>query len=152
MKRPATDAQLADHAWRRLFAFIILTASQRDRVLARLGLSPGDSRTLTSLDEVVPRTMRSLAQEWGCDPSNATWMVDRLEQRGLVERRGKETDRRVKLVLLTPAGAALKAELLAGLYAPPPELLALSRADLELLSEASERLPGTARPPGSDAR
>jgi DNA-binding MarR family transcriptional regulator len=30
--------------------------------------------------------MRVLAQEWGCDPSNATWLVDRLEALGLARR------------------------------------------------------------------
>jgi DNA-binding MarR family transcriptional regulator len=49
--------------------------------------------------------MRALAREWRCDASTATWIVDRLEGKGLAERRAHATDRRVKLVVLTPRGA-----------------------------------------------
>src|ERR1700716_3641376 len=95
---------LATEAWKRLFRFFMKTRSQRDRLLARLGLTPNDVRALTELDVSAGRTMRSLAEEWGCDASNATWIVDRLEKRGLVERRSKAGDRRVKLVVLSVAG------------------------------------------------
>jgi DNA-binding MarR family transcriptional regulator len=65
-----------------------------------------------------------------------TWLVDRLEERGLVERRMLPADRRVKAVALTPAGARTKAELMERLYDPPDELLALDRTALEGLREA----------------
>ena len=48
--------------------------------------------------------MRSLADAWGSDASNATWVVDRLERLGLAERRALVTDRRVKLAVLTARG------------------------------------------------
>jgi DNA-binding MarR family transcriptional regulator len=68
-------------------------------------------------------------------------MVDRLEQRGLVERHPLPTDRRVKAVLLTSVGAKTKAELLDRLAQPPPELLQLGRSDLEALRHALAKLP-----------
>ena len=35
--------------------------------------------------------MRALAHEWGCDPSNATWLVDRLDHDEThVHRRGRD--------------------------------------------------------------
>ena len=80
--------------------------------------------------------MRSLADEWGCDASNATWIVDRLEKRGYAERRSKPGDRRVKLVVLTAAGLKARQRLLEGMYNPPAELLALPRAGLEALRKA----------------
>ena len=46
-------------------------------------------------------------------------MIDRLESRGLVERRMLPTDRRVKTVALTPLGATTKAELFTRLHEPP---------------------------------
>src|SRR2546423_3740079 len=119
---------LAAEAWKRLFGFFMRTRRQRDRVLARLGLTPNDVRALTELGVSTGRTMRSLAEEWGCDASNATWIVDRLEKRGFVERRTKPGDRRVKLVVLTTAGARARKQLMEGLHDPPPELLALPRA------------------------
>jgi DNA-binding MarR family transcriptional regulator len=129
-------AALAVETWKRMFDFFIRTGSQRVKVLARLGLTPNDSRALTALDVNDGRTMRSLADEWGCDASNATWIVDRLEKRGLAERRARPGDRRVKLVVLTPAGMKTRQRLLEGMYEPPPELLALPRASLEVLRTA----------------
>jgi len=134
-------AALAAQAWKRLFTFFMKTRSQRDRLLAQLALTPNDVRALTELDGSSGRTMRSLAEEWGCDASNATWIVDRLEKRGLVERRAKPGDRRVKLVVLSAAGVKARKQLLDGLFEPPPELLALPRATLEALRDS---LPGGA--------
>ena len=134
-------AALAAQAWERLFTFFMKTRSQRDRLLAQLRLTPNDVRALTELDGSSGRTMRSLAEEWGCDASNATWIVDRLEKRGLVERRAKPGDRRVKLVVLSAAGVKARKQLLDGLFEPPPELLALPRATLEVLRDS---LPGGA--------
>jgi DNA-binding MarR family transcriptional regulator len=134
-------AAVAAQAWKRLFTFFMKTRSQRDRLLARLRLTPNDVRALTELDGSSGRTMRSLAEEWGCDASNATWIVDRLEKRGLVERRAKPGDRRVKLVVLSAAGVKARKQLLDGLFEPPPELLALPRATLEALRDS---LPGRA--------
>jgi len=124
-----------------MFDFFIVTSGQRQRVLAELDLTPNDSRALHTLDRKEGRTMRSLADAWGCDASNATWIVDRLEQRGLAERRAKEGDRRVKLVVLTAAGVRTRARLQKGMYEPPPELLAMSAAALEALGAATTKLP-----------
>jgi DNA-binding MarR family transcriptional regulator len=137
--RPRDKQAIATQVWRRLFDFIIATRAQREQALGHYGLTPNDSRALFSL-ESKGRTMRDLAEEWVCDPSNATWVVDRLEQRGLAERRSDPQDRRVKLVVLTALGAKTKASLAAELYQPPPELLSLSRADLDALHDATEKL------------
>jgi DNA-binding MarR family transcriptional regulator len=126
-----------------MFDFLISTAPHRTAVLGRFGLTPNDSRALGSLDATVGRTMRSLAEEWRCDASNATWIVDRLEGAGLAERRNKPNDRRVKLVVLTPKGAKTKAELHEAFYATPPQLLELDNAELETLQRALERLAKT---------
>jgi DNA-binding MarR family transcriptional regulator len=146
--RSGSKSALAAEVWRRLFDFLIATRGQRDRVLGSFGLTPNDVRALGSLDREAGRSMRSLADAWGCDASNATWMIDRLEQRGLAERRSVPSDRRVKLVVLTPLGVKTRAELLEGVYQPPPELLALDRADLEVLRKAVAKLPAGKLPPG----
>ena len=143
-RRATTKADLANEAWRDIFDFIVATAGHRNRVLAHLGLTPNDSRALTSLDQHTGRTLRSLADEWRCDASTATWIVDRLEAKGLAERRPHPTDRRARLVVLTPVGARTREQLMTGSYTPPPELLELNRAELALLREAVAMLP-TAR-------
>ncbi|HEX2024046.1 MAG TPA: MarR family transcriptional regulator [Acidimicrobiales bacterium] len=136
-----SKAAIAADVWRQLFDYF---QRHRERVhehLQELGLSFGDMRALLVLDADDPKPMRVLADSWACDASNATWMVDRLEQRGLVERHPLPSDRRVKAVVLTPAGAKTKAELHERLAQPPPELLQLGRSDLEALRDALARLP-----------
>jgi DNA-binding MarR family transcriptional regulator len=54
-----------------------------------------------------PLSQRALAARFGCDPSNISVIVDRLAERGLVERRPDPRDRRVKLIAATPAGSEL---------------------------------------------
>jgi DNA-binding MarR family transcriptional regulator len=49
-------------------------------------------------------SMGTAAEALRCDASNLTGIVDRLEKRGLVERRTLATDRRVKELVLTDAG------------------------------------------------
>jgi DNA-binding MarR family transcriptional regulator len=132
---------LAAEAWRAILDFITLTAGQRTRILAELGLTVSDSRALTTLDAEHGRTMRSLADEWSCDASTATWIVDRLEQRGLAERRSDATDRRLRLAALTAAGVTMRDEMLRRMYAAPPELLALEETDLAVLRDGVTRLP-----------
>jgi DNA-binding MarR family transcriptional regulator len=145
--RTSSKAALAAEAWRAIFDFIIATVGPRNRVLAELGLTPNDSRALSSLDAAAGRTMRSLADEWHCDASTATWIVDRLEAKGLAERRAHPSDRRVKLVVLTPVGTQTRAALVAGTYTPPAQLLDLDRAELLALRDATAKLPGLVSPP-----
>jgi MarR family transcriptional regulator, organic hydroperoxide resistance regulator len=94
-------------------------------------LMPPHQMLLGLLDE--PRPMGELAHHMHCDNSNITGIVDRLAERGLVERRAAEGDRRVKLVALTDAGAELRAELVRRRAEPPPELTELPVSDLEEL-------------------
>jgi MarR family transcriptional regulator, organic hydroperoxide resistance regulator len=135
----------ARRVWRLMFDFLMRTAPLRTEVLGRFGLTPNESRALGSLTQDEGRTMRSLADEWRCDASNATWIVDRLEQAGLAVRRDQPNDRRVKLVLLTAKGARMKSDVMEAFYAPPSELLTLDAAELTALERLLERLGSSAR-------
>ncbi|WP_043687191.1 MarR family winged helix-turn-helix transcriptional regulator [Streptomyces xylophagus] len=64
----------------------------------------GAQARLLSLLSLEPLPMRKLAQKLKCEPSNVTGIVDRLEARGLVERRPDPADRRVKLAAATDEG------------------------------------------------
>jgi DNA-binding MarR family transcriptional regulator len=138
---PKTKTALARRIWQLMFEFLMRTAPDRGRSLGRRGLTPNDSRALASLNPQEGRTMRSLADEWECDASNATWIVDRLEKFGLAERRTVPHDRRVKLVVLTARGVKTKAELMAEFLTPPAELLDMDQSELETLRRALERFP-----------
>lgn len=136
----------AEAAWRRMFDFLMRTRPQRDAVLKRLGLTPNDSKALHSLDATAGRPMRVLAEEWGTDASNATWIVDRLERKGLAKRVASPDDRRVKLVVLTARGVRTRDAILEEFYEPPAELVVMDRADLEALLSLLEKVSPTARP------
>ena len=64
----------------------------------------GAQARLLSLLSLEPLPMRRLAQKLKCEPSNVTGIVDRLESRGLVERRPDPADRRVKVAAATDEG------------------------------------------------
>jgi DNA-binding MarR family transcriptional regulator len=135
--------ELAAQAWRPLARFFFETVKHRQKVLSEEGLTPNDIRALMVLDPERGRTMSDLAEAWTCDASNATFIVDRLEERGLAERRSVPTDRRVKLVVLTGRGDELRQRVLDRFFEPPPEVLEMNRSDLEALRDAAARLPET---------
>jgi DNA-binding MarR family transcriptional regulator len=131
---------LAAEAWRLMLECSMSQFGRTSGILQRLGLTPGHMKLLMQLGEGEGRAMGSLAQSFRCDASTMTWLVDRLEERGLVERRMFPSDRRVKAVALTPLGARTKAELQGRLYEPPPELLDLPPAALEGLRDALAKI------------
>jgi DNA-binding MarR family transcriptional regulator len=87
----------------------------------------GAQARLLSLLSLEPLPMRRLAQKLKCEPSNVTGIVDRLESRGLVERRPDPADRRVKLAAATEEGRRVARVL--------RESLRFARAPLAGLSE-----------------
>ena len=91
--------------------------------------------------------MRSLADEWQCDPSNATFIVDRLEELGLASRQPLLNDKRVKLVVLTRKGEKTRTDLLHEFHRPPAEFDGLNRADLEALERIVAKLTASPTPP-----
>lgn len=136
----STTEALARRVWQALFDLLIRSAPARTASLARRGLTPNDSRALFSLDSRTGRSMRSLADEWQCDPSNATFIVDRLEALGLASRQPLLHDKRVKLVVLTRKGDKTRTALLQEFHQPPPEFDRLERADLEALERMLSKL------------
>lgn len=123
---------LARDAWVLLFDLLMRSAPQRTAVLARHGLTPNDARALASV-MAAGKPMRALAKEWGTDPSTVTWVIDRLESLGLVRRTSSSSDRRAKLIVLTEHGRKVKAAVDRAFSEPPPEIAALSQADLRAL-------------------
>ena len=123
----------AAEAWRLMFDFLMRSAPERLEVQRTHGLTPNDSRALFTLDREEGRPIGMLAREWGCDPSTATWLVNRLERSGLAERLASPGDRRVKLVRLTAKGAAAREALMEAYHRPPREVAGLPARDLDEL-------------------
>jgi len=125
-------------AWRAM-ADLVLDNERRREVLEKTGLNFGRMRTLRRIAE-RPMPMRELAELLAVEPPNLTPMVDDLERLGLVERQSYPSDRRVKLVAVTPKGAALAQEAEEILDRPPVGLVDLSPEELDVLSEILVRV------------
>jgi DNA-binding MarR family transcriptional regulator len=100
-------------------------------------LSPPLTVVLRLLDE--PKPMGTLAHLMHCDNSNMTGLVDRLEERGLVERTQADGDRRVRLIALTGRGSEMRDELVRRMAEPPAPLTELSADDQRALTALLRR-------------
>jgi DNA-binding MarR family transcriptional regulator len=128
----------AAEAWRLMAELFFNHARPRMMAAAQeFDLSPPQTLVLRLLDEAKP--MGALAQLMHCDNSNMTGLVDRLEERGLVERTQDEGDRRVRLIALTDRGAEVRDELVRRMGEPPAPITALSAADQRALTAILRR-------------
>ncbi|MFB8278876.1 MarR family winged helix-turn-helix transcriptional regulator [Nocardia colli] len=102
------------------------------RVAEQLDLTPSQVIALRELSE--PITARELATRMSCEPSNATFVLDRLEQQELIRREPHPTDRRAKQIVLTPAGQRRRADAVELLGAESP-LTSLTAAQQQALRD-----------------
>lgn len=100
---------------------------------AGFDLTPSQLAALTHLDE--PRSQRELAQSLHFDASNVTDIVDRLEARGLVVRTIDPHDRRVRRIVRTPEGDALRRKALDEALASAPTVAPLTAAEQRQLCD-----------------
>ncbi|MET8696161.1 MarR family winged helix-turn-helix transcriptional regulator [Streptomyces bauhiniae] len=100
----------------------------------------GPQARLLSLLALEPLPMRKLAQRLKCEPSNVTGIVDRLESRGLVERRPDSADRRIKLAAATDEGLRVARDLREGLHFAREPLAGLSTGERSSLRDLLRRM------------
>ena len=139
--RLSGSVSVADQAW----ALLLQVAFERVHAhfaatVAELDLAPLHAKALHELNVEPPISMRELAERLKSDPSNVTGLIDRLEARGLVERRADPTDRRIKGLALTSAGASMRERLFARLYAAPPSVVGLPESDQRCLRDVLQRV------------
>jgi DNA-binding MarR family transcriptional regulator len=108
-------------------------------IASEFELSPPQVRALGVLDPDRPVPMSDLAEALHCDNSNVTGIVDRLEDRGLVERRSATHDRRVKMLVVTARGAEVRDRLAERLEEAPPPLARLGPEDQRTLRDIMRR-------------
>ena len=136
--------QAGREAWK-IIQELLFEGEGHDRihkVCSNFGLTPGLAKALVQLSADRGVAMREMAERWGCDASYVTALVDGLEQRGMAERRPNAVDRRVKAVVLTPAGAAAKAEVLELMWEPPSSFEVLSPAEEVQLRDLLAKVAG----------
>jgi MarR family transcriptional regulator, organic hydroperoxide resistance regulator len=126
----------AREAWGLLWELMQANKPRFMALAQELGLSPVQLQALRLIESDVEVPMSSLAGKLFCDNSNVTGIVDRLEARGLIERRPAEHDRRVKLLVLTAEGERVRATASRQMSQPPPEIEALSPEHKRALRDA----------------
>jgi MarR family transcriptional regulator, organic hydroperoxide resistance regulator len=132
----------ASEAWALIFELLHLSKKRFMAIASEFELSPPQVMALRQLDPDEPKPMSELAAALRCDNSNVTGIVDRLEDRGLVERRAADHDRRVKMLMMTARGAEIRAQLGARLNEPPEALARLSPEDQLALRDIMRRALG----------
>ena len=110
----AAPERSREDAFREIAEGIASLASRRRCAVARRvhhsGISLGHLQILWILQEHGPLPVSRLADWLGIGAPNATGLLDRMEQRGLVERVRDADDRRVVLACMTDLGRAAIAE------------------------------------------
>jgi DNA-binding MarR family transcriptional regulator len=122
---PVTASTTAEIA---MFDFVDAYDRAYESAATAHGLSVAQACVLGRL--ATPRGMRELADELGCDASNVTQIIARLEARGLARRHTNPDDRRARHIVRTPDGDAL--------YADFEESFGFARAAISNLSPAEQ--------------
>jgi MarR family 2-MHQ and catechol resistance regulon transcriptional repressor len=115
-RRPATDAATATA----LKLFVVLARAQRaigertEASLAGRGLSGTEFAILEALYHKGPLLLGDVQRKILVSSGGITFLVDKLAERGLVERKPCASDRRARYAALTRKGEALIAEIFPG--------------------------------------
>lgn len=92
------------HLFRRLHQLAVMRFTSQ---LDETGLTPIQWAALMSTSQSPGLDQSTLSREIYIDTSTIAGVVDRLEARGLIQRRHSPEDRRVRLLYLTDEGEAL---------------------------------------------
>jgi DNA-binding MarR family transcriptional regulator len=132
MAVPSGPVTASTDAERAMFDFVDAYDRAYETAATRHGLSVAQACVLGRLAD--PRGMRELADELGCDASNVTQIVARLESRNLAQRHTNPNDRRSRQIVRTPAGDALYADFEASFAFARGAIANLSTAEQDQLA------------------
>jgi DNA-binding MarR family transcriptional regulator len=132
----------ADEAWATMGRLWHANKGRFFAAINEFDLSPPQALALRHLEPGSPLPMSALAELLHCDNSNITGIVDRLEDRGLVERRPAAHDRRVKHLLVTERGAEVRERLMERMDRAPDELDRLTKAEQRQLLALLRKVAG----------
>lgn len=109
---------------------VTLSEALQGRIWAASQLTLTQVRALRRLAN-EPKSLGELGAELGLAPPSVTRVIDRLEERGLIERRRDGPDRRRVVAVILPAGQRL--------------VTSVPLLDGTSIREAAERLPASER-------
>jgi DNA-binding MarR family transcriptional regulator len=132
MSSPGGDQELARDVLRHLIGVVHAMKEHVTSIAKEFDL------TLTQLDAIKnlgePCSQRELAEHLHFDASNVTDIVDRLEARGLVTRTVDPSDRRIRRVVPTAEGEAIRRKLFERAVAEAP-INSLTAAEMTKLCD-----------------
>lgn len=130
------------------FELIGNIVGQAEQLAQRLSIPAPFIKVLHTLD--CPMAMKELGKRIHCDPSFVTVVADMLEKRGLARREPHPADRRVKNIVLTSDGEALRQRVEAEISARMPWSRTLDESECaQLLALLRKMLSATES--GADA-
>lgn len=145
-KQPGTtraDTDLTRDVLEHVHGLVEQFKGYAQELAAEYGLSLSQLDALKSLGG-EPCSQRELASNLHFDASNVTDIVDRLEARGIVSRVVDPNDRRVRRLVLTAEGQAIRRKVLARVVddSPVAQLSAVDqRALRDVLAKIADPIP-----------
>lgn len=125
-----------ERALRAVYETAQSTNEAAERELEALGLTFPTAQALWAIDpDAQPPAMKELATKLHCNASNLTFVSDRLVDRGLVERRESEHDRRSRVLTLTVEGKRVRKLAIAALKRASP-LAGCSSVELKAIAKS----------------
>src|SRR5512138_852730 len=118
--RPSADSDLTWLLHRAAQHLRGVTSEQAERI----GLQMREYIILGAISAVPQLTQADLGKAIGLDKTTLTSQLDRLERNGLIERHLHPRDRRLRIPVITAAGAALCAQVGAACAAVEADILA----------------------------
>jgi DNA-binding MarR family transcriptional regulator len=134
----ARDDRLDEEILDLLGGLIASLLGQAEQVARCFGVPTVFIKALHLLDGPMP--MKELGRRMHCDPSFVTSVADMLESRGLVTREADPGDRRVKKLVLTPAGRALREQMAEEVRSRMPWHETLDRSERACLLELVRKM------------
>jgi MarR family transcriptional regulator, 2-MHQ and catechol-resistance regulon repressor len=125
----ARDRALALKLWVVLSRAYTAVSRHSEADIARHGLSSGEFAIMEALHHKGPLLLGDVQRKILVSSGGVTYLVDRLEAAGLVERRECAGDRRARYAALTPEGEALMTRIF------PDHAMAMERAAAGLTAD-----------------
>lgn len=95
------------NTYRKLLLVMMRSKRHLAAICEKYELTPVQGILLIMFDNDT-KSMQGISICMGCDASNATGLIDRLDSHGLIERTPGENDRRIKMIKLSAKGLELR--------------------------------------------
>lgn len=131
----------SNEIYRKLILLMVHSKRHMFEAIDAYNLTPVQGTMLMLFEPDEGKSMQQLSALMGCDASNTTGLVDRLDSQGLIKRTADPADRRVKLITLSEKGRTCRDAVLKGLQeAEATDLKRLTADEQEMLVRVIDKL------------